>query len=274
VSLRPQVGVIAAPQNVTSAHLALPDNGLTMPGIAWGNGANGSGAGPVVDLSCASCHNPHGNGQYRILNPIPDPAAVAPDVFTAVAAPGAVVTDAVLPPPGDTRNYTVIQTVATSPLLLASQVTAGGYASTAGDYFHRGVPWNTRTNNDAPNGLSATFNTQITQWCSACHSRYYSEDDGTNAVPGEDIYKFQHNTQSNRACTTCHVSHGSNAAMTADPRTGTTFAQNYTYPNGQASASSRLLKIDRRGTCQACHDPTGTFPASSATGPVPVPLIP
>ncbi len=26
------------------------------------------GAGPAADVSCASCHNPHGNGQYRILN--------------------------------------------------------------------------------------------------------------------------------------------------------------------------------------------------------------
>ncbi len=45
--------------------------GLTQPGIAWGNGANGSGAGPAADVSCGSCHNPHGNGQYRILNTIP-----------------------------------------------------------------------------------------------------------------------------------------------------------------------------------------------------------
>ena len=62
--------------------------------------------------------------------------------------------------------------------------------------------------------------------------------------------------------------------MAADLVTGTTYSQNYTYPNGTASPSSRLLKIDRRGTCQACHDPTGTFPASSSSGPVPVPLTP
>ncbi len=70
------------------------------------------------------------------------------------------------------------------------------------------------------------------------------------------------------------MSHGSNASMAADPVTGTTFSQNATYPNDVVSASSRLLKIDRRGTCQACHDPTGTFPASSSAGPVPNPLRP
>jgi len=258
-ALRTKVPVLASAEDVTSAHLALPENGLTMPGIAWGNGAVGSGVGPALELSCGTCHNPHGNGQYRILNPIPNGSG---------ATVAASVTDAALPPAGDTRNYTVIQTVATAPLLLASDVIAGGYPATAGDYFHRGVPWNLRTNNDAPNGMSATFNVEITQWCSACHTRYYSEDDGTNARPGENLYKYQHNTQSNRACTTCHVSHGSNAEMTG------TFSSTYAYPDGSASASSRLLKIDNRGTCQACHDPTGTFPANSSVGTVPVPLVP
>ncbi len=141
-----------------------------------------------------------------------------------------------------------------------------GYTPTAGDYFHRGVPWNTRTNNDAPNGLTS-FNSEITAWCSACHTRYYSEDDGTNPTPNT-IFKYQHNTQSNRACTTCHVSHGSNAQMDG------TYSSTYTYPDGRVSANSRLLKIDNRGTCQACHDPTGTFGPSNSVGPVPVPLVP
>jgi predicted CXXCH cytochrome family protein len=270
-SLRTKVPSIATPQPVTSAHLALAENGLSNPSIAWGNGALNSGAGPTVELSCASCHNPHGNGQYRILNPVPTATAATGSTFTPVAAPGVTVTDAPLPPAGDERNYTIIQTVATAPTLLASQ--AAAYGPTAGDYFHRGVPWDTRLNNDAPNGQPSTFNDQISAWCTACHSRYYTTDDGTNPS-GDDIYKYQHNTASNRACTTCHVAHGSNALMTADPTTGTTFAENYAYPNGQTSASSRLLKIDRRGTCQACHDPTGTTLPNTSVGPVPVPYTP
>jgi predicted CXXCH cytochrome family protein len=277
-SIRTKVPVIATPQDVTSAHIALTENGLTLPGVAWGNGAISAtpDAGPAMSLSCGSCHNPHGNGQYRILNPIPGDGN-GPLVEDTSAN---IVTDAALPPAGDTRNYTVIQRPVASaggPLLLASQVTAGAYSPLAGDYFHRGVWWDTRDNNDAPNGIPAgtgtSFNDQITQWCSSCHTRYYSTDDGTGNT-GDAIYKYQHNTQSNRACTTCHVSHGSNASMAADPVTGTTFSQNATYPNDTVSASSRLLKIDRRGTCQACHDPTGTFPASSSSGPVPNPLRP
>ncbi len=279
--LRTKVPVLALPADVTSSHIALTDNGLTNPGIAWGNGALNSGAGPTLSLGCASCHNPHGNGQYRILTKIPGDGGGPLVEDTA----DNVVTDAALPPAGDARNYTVIQTPTTAGyLLLASQVVAGGYSPTAGDYFHRGVPWDTRANNDAPNGIpgggTASFNEQIIQWCSTCHTRYYSTDDGTNPS-GDAIYKYQHNTQSNRACTTCHVAHGSNASMAADPVTGTTFAQDFPYPDdltsppaATTSASSRLLKIDRRGTCQACHDPTGTIQPNTTSGPVPVPYTP
>jgi len=346
----------SSPENVNSAHLALPENGLTMPGIAWGNGANGSGDGPAaVDLSCGSCHNPHGNGQYRILNTIPATTGVnaawvktlaevgndgvIPDIgadayrtteshgllvgdivtvagnssgaanvanatvatiigtngFTLTGVTpgsgtggtvtrngGVGVTDAALPPPGDTRNYTIIQTVATAPTLLASQ--AAAYPSTAGNYFHRTVPWNatTGTNMDAPNGLPLTFNDQMNAWCSSCHTRYLAnqnpiasatDTDGVDnswRTPrqGDTDFMYQHRVRSDRACTTCHVSHGSNAVMTG------TFSSTFTYPDGTVSASSRLLKVDNRGTCQSCHDPTGTFPANTSVGTAPVPLVP
>ena len=67
----------AGSQPVTSAHL--PNTGGVIEaadGVAWGNGPNSATAyaGPAVDVECVTCHNPHGNGAYRILNPIPDPA--------------------------------------------------------------------------------------------------------------------------------------------------------------------------------------------------------
>ena len=80
-------------------------------------------AGPAVELECGTCHNPHGNGQYRILNPIPEPAATGTDAFVPDAT-GVNVTDAALPPAGDTRNYTIIQTNGGTGTLLASQVAA------------------------------------------------------------------------------------------------------------------------------------------------------
>ena len=416
-----KVGV-GAPEDVTSAHLSLPDNGLTMPGVAWGNGANGSGAGPVVELSCASCHNPHGNGQYRILNPIPEAAdadttgtafdddwvidvvgsvaandriltevshALLPgnavtiagtpfagsyvvaaigndtDVFNTATPPvmtydgtgapyftvfasgsagaildlaadstalagtvtrtsGATVTDSPVDNPdateSDVKNYTVIQTVGSqgnnsSYLLYADDVLDAAYGPTQGDYFHRSVPWTVPQDlsdpdggatggviaNDAPNGRPATltsgafagqvgFSEQITAWCSACHTRYFADrnpteisTDGINtasawgaARPGDSLYKYQHRTVPNRACVTCHVSHGTNAAMPGS------FSGSVAYPNGDQpgvtlgidNGNSRLLKIDNRGTCQACHDPTETTVVGSYTGPVPMPTVP
>jgi len=287
VSQHPKVNVLGASEDVTSAHLALPDNGLTMPGIAWGNGdfTATPDPGPAFELSCASCHNPHGNGQYRILNPIPGGSG---------AAAGVDVADAPLPPAGDTRNYTVIQeSIADGGTLLASDVVAGGFTATDGDYFRRNVPWapeiidpvncdptiyprpncNVSTNNDAPNG-DADFNTAITAWCSQCHTRYLA--DGNTPVAGnpyetnsgDAIFTYRHPTRSNRTCNICHVSHGSNATMSG------TFSSTFPYPNGTESASSRLLKVDNRGTCQACHDPTGTIAAGTYVGPLPVPGVP
>jgi predicted CXXCH cytochrome family protein len=461
-----KVQVASAPDDVTSAHI--PGlAGLTQPGVAWGNGANGSGVGPVATVSCGSCHNPHGNGQYRILNTLPtaiDSDTVAPQfsnawvvkVFdygvvvatnvyrsvssmgvlngdtvsvagnsnpaanvtgtitmvdgddsgstpddnlftlqpigvasttsgtggTATRGGGTKVTDADLPPAGDTRNYTVIQTNTTFALvgfgagtyttslahnfavgdfvtvarmvgtpacpsgsslnpgincpnttakvatvgantftlsgvtyagtgtggsaigknetLLASQAQA--YSITAGDYFHYRVPWNGLvTTLDNPNGVpggstpqsifQGGFGEQIAAFCASCHTRYWAWQEPTedtadgaatgpayeNPRPGDPIFTYQHRTRgaSGRGCLTCHVSHGSNAVMDG-PNSST-----FTFPNGTPSANSRLLKVDNRGTCQQCHDPTGTsaigdqWPKEISPGvPYPVPSVP
>ena len=263
----------AGSQDVTSAHL--PNTGgvvAAAEGVAWGNGPNSTTAfaGPEVDLECGTCHNPHGNGQYRILNPIPDPAAASTDVFVP-AAVGVSVTDAALPPAGDTRNYTIIQTNGGTGTLLASQVKALALPATAGDYFRRKVPWNgtSGTSNDAPNGVSASFTTQISTWCTTCHSRYLSQ--GWATKEDDAIFTYRHtSTNTSRNCITCHVSHGSNAQMTGYN------SANMDYPGGAAApvGDSRLLKADNRGTCQLCHDPTGTITAGTQVGPTPVPVLP
>jgi predicted CXXCH cytochrome family protein len=169
-------------QNVTSAHLNLPENGLSAPQVAWGNGDIGlgdSGPGPVVDLACTSCHNPHGNGQYRILNPIPTPDSTS-GTFAPVAT-GVTVTDSPLGTPDanlvyPTKNYTVLQVKGVynlttqkigsaaanaTFLLFASDVLdargprlktwpAGDYSATSGDYWHVRVPWSSATRPPTP----------------------------------------------------------------------------------------------------------------------------
>ena len=76
------------PAVVTSRHQI---DGTTS-GTMWGNGAVSAAVNPGkagVTLECGSCHDPHGNGNYRILKPIPNDsgAAVAvniPDAITKV----------------------------------------------------------------------------------------------------------------------------------------------------------------------------------------------
>ena len=276
------VPVLDAGQDVTSTHMDV--NGLAA-GVVWGNGPISGTANPggSATLNCTSCHNPHGNGQYRILNPIPTGDGGS---MTAAASP-AYVTDAALPAAGDTRNYTVIQKKGTqgddtSYLLYAGQVVSGGYASTVGDYFHRKVPWNASSGaNDAPNGKPATgtfngvaetaFDTEINAWCAQCHTRYLAVTGAPfEESSGDSIFNYRHSNTSNKPCTTCHVAHGSNAQMTGP------YSAAETYPGGAAApvGDSRLLKIDNRGTCQACHDPTGTVPAGTYVGPIPSPVVP
>jgi predicted CXXCH cytochrome family protein len=307
-----KVSVRATPQDVTSAHLNLADNGLSAPGVAWGNGAIGlgdTGPGPAVNLTCGSCHNPHGNGQYRILNPIPKPD-VSSGTFTPVAAPGAAVRDSSIDPDGNpgngianpTKNYTVIQVKGTvagasSYLLYASDVLdargprtktwpAGDYSATSGDYWHVRVPWNLASvplasGNDAPNGVPANavgglvaFDTQMTSWCSACHTRYYSTT--AQDFSGDSLFSYRHQTLSNQACTTCHVSHGSNARMEGTFSATMPFPDGtqVTYSIGGTTGDSRLLTIDNRGTCQMCHDPTYTEGNGQYRGPAPTPGVP
>jgi cytochrome c553 len=268
------VPVASSGQPVTSAHLNLDGTtggGVVSQGIAWGNGAAGSGAGPTVALTCASCHNPHGNGKFRILNPIPAPEATG-GTFTPVAAPGVTVTDSALGTPDastgayPTRNYTV------KPGAFATEVTG---SATSGDYWRRCTPtWDNCTGanrGDKPNGLT-TFRGEISAWCSTCHSRYLagggSASYESGPLIGDPIFAFRHTTNPSPECTQCHVGHGSNAGMDG------TFSNSFPYPDDTAlapsfSGSSRLLKIDNRGTCQACHDPTDTITVDGTTNTTP-----
>jgi predicted CXXCH cytochrome family protein len=285
-----KVPVAASAQPVTSAHLAIGGvggNGLTAKNVVWGNGALGTaGAGPTLaaEMECTACHNPHGNGNYRILNGIPNAGAAQTLAATAVN-----VTDATFDP-ARTRNYTVIQVAGTpgvesSYLLYADQV-LGSYDPLSGDYLHKNVPYNAVTtapavySYDGPNARpntsvnSATgygrsdpagFNVQMTSWCAQCHTRYMAASGSRTTYSGDTIFSYRHTTAYNRTCTTCHVAHGTNAVMNQDTAAGTTYSANVPYPDGTTTAGdSRLLKVDNRGTCQMCHDPTSGSAATAA----------
>ena len=67
------IPVLTAGAATTSAHTV--DGTL---GTAWGNGAINATAtaGTAVNLTCGSCHDPHGNGNFRILKAIPTQSGV------------------------------------------------------------------------------------------------------------------------------------------------------------------------------------------------------
>ncbi len=282
----PALSVSGAGEAVTSTHIDWATGEET--GTVWGNGALNSGPGAAnVTIECVTCHNPHGNGNYRILNPAPAPAGMVATTGAAIVLDDSANVNVV-------RNYTIIQaqTAGVTTTLTAEQASA--YSNQAGDYLHRVVPWDPQvpynapppagtTWADAPNGINATFGSQIAAWCITCHSRYASQGWAVNT--GDSIFKYRHTSQNTqRNCVTCHVSHGSNAVMTgwnsthvAYPNLDGAGGTAYEPFSATANASSRLLKIDNRGTCQACHDPTGTVVPSQVrpTGAsAPVPYVP
>jgi predicted CXXCH cytochrome family protein len=247
----PQLAV-GAP--VTSTHQI---DGKTS-GTMWGNGTTGIGQSAVT-LECGSCHDPHGNGNYRILKPSPTgqqyivtpavPAVIASlpgvlPVVVGVAAIPAVMSTAtnVNIPDQPVKNYTV-QT-ARYPL--------GNYWDVQAD----GTPLiNATTKTDTTVGAGTTVATDgflgnISAWCTTCHTRYLSNSAGDTT--NDTVFTYKHRSNEGLSdkpnCIQCHVSHGSNAVMS-----GAAAAVNN--PNGDAvGADSRLLRVDNRGVCLECHN--------------------
>ena len=218
---------------MTSAHVAFTGTSIVAQGVAWGNGGLNSGPGPAFTNTCTTCHNPHGNGYYRIL--VPHPSDGDGPLFEM---PPVGVTDAALPTgagAAGTRNYTNIwgRTLAD---VAAGTYPGGGTVASGGDYWRDYLPWNGVPTEQAnglpgpapvgsvngdrpmyvPNGTGANanltgFRGQITAWCSTCHTRH-DQVTGATVDTGDDIYRFRHDVGQSE-CTQCHVAHGSNAAM-------------------------------------------------------------
>lgn len=323
------VGVRSTPASTTSTHEGA--------GTAWGNGAIGTVGATGVDLDCAKCHNPHGNGQYRILQTLPGEDWVGEaGVANWTPSTNAVEVQDVANATNKVRNYTIL------PGDFADQVIAQtSWTPTSGDYFRKKYdpsgaanwtnyylktdPMNTGwtsvtiasggsgsvayptnaaavaaynaalTSNavkDPVTGATSITNIDnrgglMTAWCVQCHTRYSGQKSqtGTTTVTGVPItspssltamtptdptFMFKHGT-TGIGCTQCHVSHGSNAAMAGNSQVNWPGDPTTTHVN-----DSRLLKVDNRGTCNLCHEPTGTviLGTSRGTGTVPGSITP
>jgi predicted CXXCH cytochrome family protein len=266
-----QISVLTTPTAVTSSHQI---NGTTT-GTMWGNGTSGVGQ-TAVTLECGACHDPHGNGNYRILKPSPDGQqyVITPGSavgVTPVVAPVMSTKTAVNIPDQPAKVYTTTNywdvSAPTTPMTAAENAANVVKAGTVTDGFLGG----------------------ISAWCTTCHTRYLSA--GASVVTGDATYTYKHRSdeQANYKpdCIQCHVAHGTNAAMTggaaavsapdgsagvvgtaALPTKGIRNADG-SYPyNGPALASSGstgyqnsdLLRVDNRGTCLMCHAVGGPNP--------------
>jgi len=235
------VPALSVPAATTSKHQI---DGVT-PGTMWGNGAISGAVNPgqaAVKLECGSCHDPHGNGNYRILRPVPNDSAMPkvtdPTSGLLVSNPGVTVPDA---PASAARVYTTTDYWSVTDLSVPA-VNVGTVAKP-----------------DMTDGYIAN----ASQWCSTCHTRYLAKapDYATNST--DPIFTYRHTSGrvdkggvERPNCIQCHVSHGSNASMSG-AATKVPFPGAAVDSRGDAvslSADSRLLRIDNRGVCVACHN--------------------
>ena len=242
--------VLAAGTAVTSKHQI---DGVTS-GTIWGNGAVSAAVSPGkagVTLECGSCHDPHGNGNYRILRPVPNDAATS--AVAATATTPAIAAVVVLPvniPDAITKVYTTTNYWAVADRSVPTVKAAAGVTPVAPAV-----------------GATDGYITNVAAWCTTCHTRYLAGS-GSYKTPLTDAngvvdatFTYRHRSDrtdkdgvSRPNCIQCHVSHGSNVAMTsraaavADPGGADKVAGDAGY------GDSRLLRVNNRGTCVMCHN--------------------
>ena len=224
------IPALSAPAAATSSHLGGPN---TM----WGNGAISAtdNPGKVTDastkLECGSCHDPHGNNQYRILKPIP---------VGSGATTGITIQDTVNKV-YTTTNYWINGDPAATDTLTTTYLGATSDISP--------VPV-AKTQTVAV----SSFQANVSAWCTQCHTRYLAASGSYAGNTGDAIFTYRHRSDSvskgessNPNCTQCHVAHGSNAVMSD--------ASAVEWPGGAtASTDSRLLRVNDRGVCVMCHN--------------------
>ncbi len=228
-----------APKATTSNHLAGNN-------IMWGNGAISAtaNAGKALSassaLECGSCHDPHGNGQYRILKPVPSDSGFKTTI------------------PGNTQPGIFIKDTANKVYTTTNYWVAGDIEA-AKDTGTTTILGGTSTTDPTPTPKTvstpvSSFQANVAAWCTTCHTRYLAPSGSWGNSSGDKIFTYRHtgdnvsgDAAANRNCIQCHVAHGSNASMAIN--------SSVEFPGTTAKvADSRLLRVDNRGTCLMCHN--------------------
>lgn len=230
------IGVLAVPEAVNSLHA------IDVAGTMWGNGAIGTaGAGPSYTLECTTCHDPHGNGNYRILRSVPTGSGGA--------------------------GYAIPDTYPKA----ASDYTTSNYFNM---YFGGATPAPMPAGPSVTPAPGQSILVDTSSWCAQCHTRYLARSgrtippasEASRADSGDAIFTYRHtsagwgisstsgnSSYNNRACITCHASHGSNSSMPGAYSSSVEWPDGSTVNPATDPQRASLLKMDNRGMCRKCH---------------------
>lgn len=205
-------------QPVTSIH-----SPIDLELAAWGNGvARGSMANLAEPLGCASCHDPHGSPNYRILNEIINGnAVVVPQVDEGAA-----------------KDYDDEQWGSGT-----STVCAACHGA-----YHVIRAGSGTDNSDNGTG-NVDYGGDITSFAHRIDMPY---NYGANVNPetigllGYFLPLAESGAGDNVVCMTCHLPHGTSVQMTG-------IADGAGPPGETSATDSALLRIDNRGVCEVCH---------------------
>ena len=186
--------------------------------LAWGNGATNRGVQVAIsgpEFNCASCHDPHGSANYRIIKTTVNAAAVSVAQVDEGAAKDY-----------DTEQWGAGQSNLCGACHGAYHKTGAGQGSTLDGttYTHRV---------DMSYAYGANANPE------------------TIGFGGLTLPLSQTGTNNTVVCQTCHLPHGSSSVMAGIANGGPTGTG--TLPGNTTATDSALLRLDNRAVCEVCH---------------------
>ncbi|NOY98292.1 MAG: cytochrome c3 family protein [Chloroflexi bacterium] len=185
---------------------------------AWGNGvARGVTAALADNLTCGSCHDPHGTDGYRLLRWGPTLAA---DDYDSAG-----------------KDYTAEAWGNTKMSAFCANC-HGAYHVTRAD---------SGTDNSDDSGGNTDYGGDITSYAHRVDMSYvYNGNNNPETTGTYNLPLADSGTSDAVVCSTCHLSHGSAAAMSGE-------ADNGGLAGGTSTTDNALLRLDNRGVCEACH---------------------
>jgi len=192
---------------------------------AWGNGVARGMMASLAEggLSCASCHDPHGSNNYRILN----------ETVNGVAVSVAQVDEGAANKDYDTEQWGTGTSNLCAACHSAYHVTRVGSGT-----------------DNTDNGLgNVDYGGDISTFAHRVDMPYGYGGNNNPETIGMDGYYLplaESTVNDMVVCMTCHLPHGTSAEMSG-------IAAGAGLPGNTSATDSALLRLDNRGTCEVCH---------------------